>query len=78
MIDGFENLHADAGRAVDRGCNPHNARGDFDRCAVGPVRSQEKLLAAIHLLIKMEECAGGRDVIRFGRLAPRAAVIGAP
>ena len=71
----FEDGDADAGRAVDGGGDADDAGGGFDRRAVGTMRPQVELIAAIDLLIQMEERAGGGDVVRLGRLAPRRAVV---
>src|SRR5205085_3280094 len=66
----FEDGDADARRAVDGRSDADDARGRFDGCAVGFVRAQVELIAAIDFLIEMKERAVGGDVVGFGRLAP--------
>ena len=75
VLRGFEDGDADARRAVDGGGDAHDARGDFDGRAVRAVRAQVELFAARHFLVEVEERAGGGNVVRLGRLAPRRAVL---
>src|SRR5256885_8148239 len=78
VINGFADLDADARRAVDGGGDADDLRGDFDWSTVGLVRAKIETLAPVDLLVEMKERAGGRDVVRFRRLAPGRAVLRAP
>ena len=64
------NLDPDASSPVNGWSDPNNDRRYFYGSAVGPMSAQVKPFASIDLLIEVEECTGGGNVIRLGRFTP--------